>query len=492
MSLPNELLFLIGKDPVLTATDLSCLCRTNHHLNALLTPHLIQRAGKDDILVFASQRGFVGQARDAIALGADVEAVDWKHDFPALHWAAMEGHDSVVRLLLDHGASVASRIYYGWTALHWAVITSSHYADIKAEASSDYGFSPTAHEMFSMGERPQLSQGHSMAYRATDGDDDDGDYGDDDDDDDGDGDDDDDERPNFPGAPWGTHGVGYGAVVVSLLDNGAEINAVGLDNKYALHYAIELGDVATVELLLERGADLHQSLHHVRHPELVLLLLARGADINARGYRGQTPLHAVLYLKVEPAIVECVDLLIANGTDIQAQDIYRRTPLHRAVLSSTLEVVKLVLQHGADITARDEKGLTALHYAVMTRRPSIVRLLVQAGADIGIRTNNHSTLLHEIIYRWKVGKDDSYKEETVWCDHNPMLTYVYNTFNRGTNMHGLVDWEEMVKLLLDLGADIFAVDGAGFHPYQWAGGLGWSKMEKILSTYQPAKVGLSE
>jgi len=85
------------------------------------------------------------------------------------------------------------------------------------------------------------------------------------------------------------------------------------------------------------------------------LLLARGAQVDARDRNGQTPLH------------------------LAAQDNYG-TPLFLQARDGYQKVVELLLAHGADMNAKDDKGKTPLALAAQNGRVGTVNLLKQRGA----------------------------------------------------------------------------------------------------------------
>ena len=99
---------------------------------------------------------------------------------------------------------------------------------------------------------------------------------------------------------------------------------------------------------------LHEAAAFGEKPEVVSLLLDRGADINARSISGSTPLH----LAASSQTVEIVALLLDRGANINARDMDRETPLHLAVRHNTSDVVELLLYRGADINARNNEGKT--------------------------------------------------------------------------------------------------------------------------------------
>jgi hypothetical protein len=78
--------------------------------------------------------------------------------------------------------------------------------------------------------------------------------------------------------------------------------------------------------------------------ELVELLLAKGADINAQAWlwHGDTPLHtAAMYGQKD-----VVELLLARGVDVNIMNNYHETPMHEAVKFQKWDVAELLRQRG--------------------------------------------------------------------------------------------------------------------------------------------------
>mmetsp|Transcript_39393 Transcript_39393/g.92606 ORF Transcript_39393/g.92606 Transcript_39393/m.92606 type:complete len:112 (-) Transcript_39393:15-350(-) len=61
------------------------------------------------------------------------------------------------------------------------------------------------------------------------------------------------------------------------------------------------------------------------HVEMTQVLLAAGADVNARNVDGKTPLHFAVNLK--DGRVELVQILLAAGADVDSKDRMGITPL---------------------------------------------------------------------------------------------------------------------------------------------------------------------
>ena len=92
--------------------------------------------------------------------------------------------------------------------------------------------------------------------------------------------------------------------------------------------------------------------------------------------------------------VEIVELLIAHQADVNAQNPEGATPLHDAALAGQTAVAVALLEHGARIDARDtESGATPLHRAASWGRREMVELLLSKGADPNAKDNNGRTPL---------------------------------------------------------------------------------------------------
>lgn len=96
---------------------------------------------------------------------------------------------------------------------------------------------------------------------------------------------------------------------------------------------------------------------------------------------GRTPLHTA----AAHGNPEIVLILLCNGVDIEAQDDKNgKTPLHLAAEHGQVEAVEVLLHHGADVTARDIKGKTPLFAStdIYNRRGEETQaLLLASGAD---------------------------------------------------------------------------------------------------------------
>ncbi|MDD5322530.1 MAG: ankyrin repeat domain-containing protein [Methylococcales bacterium] len=79
-----------------------------------------------------------------------------------------------------------------------------------------------------------------------------------------------------------------------------------------------------------------------------------------------------------------LDLLV-RGTDVNARDRYRQTALMLAAHAGHREVVEILIAHRANLNITAKFGLSALMLAIITGHPEVARLLAKAGADLSLR-----------------------------------------------------------------------------------------------------------
>jgi len=90
--------------------------------------------------------------------------------------------------------------------------------------------------------------------------------------------------------------------------------------------------------------------------EAAELLLARGADVDARGtgWMIGTPLHSA----ASANHTEAIRVLLEAGADPNARQSHGFVPLHAAAQNGSFEEVELLLTHGADPSLANDDGST--------------------------------------------------------------------------------------------------------------------------------------
>ena len=129
-------------------------------------------------------------------------------------------------------------------------------------------------------------------------------------------------------------------------------------------------------------------------PQDVRDCLQAGADPN--GPPGLHPLPPHVIAAGETPHPAVISILVAAGADVDARAWGGLTPLHEAAAETThAGVVTALAEAGVDPNARDGDGVAPLHLAaVHNRNLEVVTALVAAGADPNIRGPSGNTPLH--------------------------------------------------------------------------------------------------
>jgi len=145
------------------------------------------------------------------------------------------------------------------------------------------------------------------------------------------------------------------------------------------------------EILLEGGAQVDMSFCLLeaagdRSPDVVRLLLERGADVNTRDARRRTPLMRAAALPGADdqlsGSAETIRALLSANADIRAVDQEGRTALAHAAQAGNYKTARLLLENGADMDAADRAGVTPLMLAAESRSDAVLQLLLTRGANI--------------------------------------------------------------------------------------------------------------
>lgn len=209
---------------------------------------------------------------------------------------------------------------------------------------------------------------------------------------------------------------GHVGVARALVANGAGVNLVlpgpcpdmefGVSPEHS-HYPIQAacGNV-----------DMTTPSEHARVRDILKLLIENDADVNVVNETGQTLLHLLVRpgederWEVGYLLEEKFGILIAAGADIDARDNDGDTPLHAAfqfLSVMDINVCALLIRHGANVNAQDRNGCTLLHLVLGGRSDcigfnfqglisdtydrevgNVVDLLLRSGADSTIVDND--------------------------------------------------------------------------------------------------------
>ena len=200
-------------------------------------------------------------------------------------------------------------------------------------------------------------------------------------------------------------------------------------------FAVEPGlDLINQELITAAGRGEVRSLRRA---------LERGAQVDARDARGRTALLAA----TQANRVEAVQALLAAGADVDLQDERLDNPFLYAGAEGLLEILKLLIDARADPRLTNRFGGTALIPACERGHVEVVRELLTRTAVAVNHVNNlgWTALLEAVVLG-----------------------------------NGGVPHQQVVRLLVDHGADVNIGDRNGVTPLGHARARGFMEIEHIL------------
>jgi ankyrin repeat protein len=169
--------------------------------------------------------------------------------------------------------------------------------------------------------------------------------------------------------------VGNTEVLKVLLEAGANADSPNADGQTALMAVARTGKVDAARLLLDHGATVDAKekfggqtalmwASARRHPEMMQLLISKGADVNAASINRDYQRHVT-----------------AEGRP-KNLDSGGFTPLLYAARENCGACVKVLLENRVDVDLPDPDGVSPLHLAIMNANWDLARELILAGADV--------------------------------------------------------------------------------------------------------------
>ncbi|KAI1118674.1 ankyrin repeat-containing domain protein [Nemania sp. NC0429] len=335
-------------------------------------------------LWWAAENGHENTVRLLVEKGVDIEAGVTSSAPTALHLAAKNGHEVIVKLLLERGANLNNLAKdREYEPRQCAMHVHQFVIGLLLEKPADFDSKSSDFESHTP---LQLAaeNGHEAVVRLLL------------------------ERGADFNATFDYYGTdtplrlaamnGHEAVARLLLERRLAFSALvdSYGTNTPLRLAARNGHEAVVRLLLRRKADfnapldsfgLHILVHITSgkgHKAIVRLLIENGADFKSEIF-GDTPLKRA----VEGGHEAVVELLLENGAHLNGEGSVD-APLHRAVKRGHEAIVGSLLSRGANVDVRDKKGHTPLHWAAGHRNERIARLLLEKGANIEAQDNQYS------------------------------------------------------------------------------------------------------
>lgn len=377
-------------------------------------------AGAADLrLVDAAKRGDLAEVRSLLAKKADPNTPS-PDGSVALHWAVQNEDAAMVDLLLRSGAGVSATNRYGITSLYLACTTGN--AGILSSLL-DAGANPhfaiggetpllcAARTGNTEALRVLLARGADVKAR---------------------------EPAKGQTALMWAAAENNAPAIKLLIEAGADVQTRTPGGFTALLFAVRGGHIDAVRALLEGGGKVDEALPDGTsalvlatinaHYELAALLLDKGANPNADA-QGWTALHQIAWSRRHNAGFNLPGPVATGNLD-------------------SLDLVRKLVRAGADVNARQTKeprdgnrnqqnriGATPFLLAAKSADVPLMKVLLESGANPALKTANGTTPL---MVAAGVG---------IWAPGE----------NPGTHDEAFA----AVKLLLDLGADVQAVDDNG-------------------------------
>ncbi|XP_075987215.1 uncharacterized protein LOC142983910 isoform X2 [Anticarsia gemmatalis] len=285
--------------------------------------------------------------------------------------------------------------------------------------------------------------------------------------------------------------------IISLLEQGVDINVSNANGLNAIHLASKDGHVEVVRELLQRGAAIdaatkkgNTALHIASlagQEAVVKLLVQNGAQVNIQSQNGFTP----LYMAAQENHDGVVKFLLANGANqsLATEDGFtplavamqqghekvvavlleadtrgrvRLPALHIAAKKDDVKAANLLLEneHNPDVTSKS--GFTPLHIAAHYGNEAVARLLLAKGADVNCAAKHNICPLH-VAAKW--GKENMV---ALLCDNGANVEA--RTRDGLTPLHCAArsGHERVVEALLDRGAPITSKSKNGLAPLHMA------------------------
>jgi ankyrin repeat protein len=342
----------------------------------------------------ASYWGHIEVCKILIASGADVtRRAKTSLATDALLRSAQEGHDEIVSLLTQHGASPDVRTSRGANGI-WLRLTESNDATASVAHLLSCGMSPSAIDSSSgqsslhlavqnrqiESARLLIESGADISARDVHG-----------------------------RTPLHFSSFGGSEMVLALIEKGADIHTRDRMGRTSLHYAARGVNINVINCLVELGSDINAKdasgwsplMHACSWDEsaadlggddtmcVIGEILRLGGRVNARTFRGLTALHFVCALGRQDSAMQ----LVGSGARLEAQTRGGRTPLHLAAIANKITVVRALIGIAACLDTVDAMGCSPLYSAAARGHKTIVQELLAHGASVETRNGSGRTAL---------------------------------------------------------------------------------------------------
>ena len=325
-----------GNTPLHSAAQVSVACIVERRLERERTKLGINNARSRDAVRQEAWRQLEDSIRLLIDAGADINARRSSGSpMTPLQIAAHYRRANTAKILIKYGADVHTKGASGWTLLHDAARRNkSEIARILLDSGVDVNV--------------RTKNGCTPLHEAA--------------------------------------SAGHIEVAKVLVEYGANLRATRnhgrshLAHSAPLVYAARYGGTKVLSFLLSATADddfqvtriwpaAMLAAAHEGHENEVDLLLNKGVDVNSKDPKtGGTALHIASRTGRGKFSIDLVELLIAKGADLNAKNVDLMTPLHTAARYGNKDMVRILVDNSANMYIRAKNGKTPLEMATWTVR----------------------------------------------------------------------------------------------------------------------------
>jgi uncharacterized protein len=282
---------------------------------------------------------------------------------------------------------------------------------------------------------------------------------------------------------------GHAHIVGRLLQTEIDVDHVNNLGWTALHEAIILGDgtpryVDTVRLLVAGGADVELApvrdgippIQHARSRGYAAIATTLRTALDTLRLRspGRSLLRAAAAGEADEVAVA-----LRAGADLETRDARGRTPLLLAAANNRQSVARLLVALGSDPDALDDRHDTPWLVTGVTGSVAMANLLLTAHPDLTIRNRFGGTSLIPASERGHVAYVRRVVQTDIDVNHVNDLgwTALLEAVILGD---GSVRYQQIVRILLGVGADPSIGDRNGVTALEHARSRGFGEIARIL------------
>ena len=221
---------------------------------------------------------------------------------------------------------------------------------------------------------------------------------------------------------------------------------------------LELSSYSNINMKDKDGDTILINYCYRNNPDIIEYLVSKGADVNVKTDRGETPLDIVCNNSdlSDDETYNLVNMFLKHGAKIDSDNV--RSCLTGAMFYNKQKTCMLLLEHGADVNTK-YLSKSILYYACKWRNIPLIQTLLEHGADPNIGDTYYNVPCLEVFIKDNYGKIDSTSYEAIKL----LLKYGADPdieIRRGSSDSSIITIAcmtnniELVKLLLDYHAKI--------------------------------------